>query len=134
MINSTSLNEAHYTLLKQIYNTLQLASNTTVFFGLRTGKHLFSSTATRHSGPPNINMKYSTVEDVMESFPHPILPPVEDEPDYQTIHATRKFLQANSRAINTHLGGGTFGHLGLIISDAAYSNISPPTADAPTFW
>jgi hypothetical protein len=79
-------------------------------------------------------MKYSTVEDVLASFPHPILPTVEGEPDYQTIHATRKFLQANYRAIDTHLGGGTLGHLGLIISDAAYSNIAPPTSDAPTFW
>jgi hypothetical protein len=64
-------------------------------------------------------MKYSTFKDVMASSPHPILPPVEGEPDYQTIHATRKFLQANSRAIDTHLGGGTLGHLGLIISDAS---------------
>jgi hypothetical protein len=73
-------------------------------------------------------MKYSTVEDVLAIFPHPILPTVEGEPDYQTIHATRKFLQANSRAINTHSGGGTLGHLGIIVSDAAYSNIAPPTA------
>jgi hypothetical protein len=61
-------------------------------------------------------MKYSTVEDVMERFPHSVPTTVQGEPDYQTIHATRKFLQANSRAIDTHLGGGTFGHLGLIIS------------------
>jgi hypothetical protein len=73
-----------------------------------------------HSGPPNNNMKYSTVEDVMASFPHPILSPVEGEPDYQTINATRKFLQANSWAIDTHLGGGTLGHLGLIILDVSY--------------
>jgi hypothetical protein len=79
-------------------------------------------------------MKYSTVEDVLESFPHPILPTVEGEPDYQTIHATRKFLQANSRAIDTHLDGCTLGHLGLIVSDAANSNIAPPTAEGPTFW
>jgi hypothetical protein len=79
-------------------------------------------------------MKYSTVEDVLASFPHPILPTVEDEQDYQTIHATRKFLQANSRAIDTHLGGGTLGHVGLIVSDAAYSNIASPTADEPTLW
>jgi hypothetical protein len=79
-------------------------------------------------------MKYSTVEDVLASFPHPILPPVEGVPDYQTIHANIKFLQANSRAIDTHLGGGTLGHLGLIVSDAAYSNIDPPTAEAPPFW
>jgi hypothetical protein len=64
-------------------------------------------------------MKYSTVEEV--------------EPYYQTIHVTRKFLQENYRAIDTHLVGGTFGHLGLIISDAAYSNIAPPTAGETTF-
>jgi hypothetical protein len=78
-------------------------------------------------------MRYSTFDDVMASFPHPILPPVEGEPDYQTINATRKFLQANSWAIDAHLGGGTLGHLGLLISDVSYSNIDPPTADAPTF-
>jgi hypothetical protein len=60
-------------------------------------------------------MKYSTVKDVMASFPHTILPTVEGEPDYQTIHATRKFLQVDSPAIDTYLGGGTLGHLGLII-------------------
>jgi hypothetical protein len=70
----------------------------------------------------------------MVSFPHPILPTVEGEPDYQTIHATRKCLQANSRAIDTHLGGGTLGHLGLIISDASYSIIAPPTAGEPPLY
>jgi hypothetical protein len=79
-------------------------------------------------------MEYSTVEDVMASFPHPILSTVEGELDYQTIHITRKFLQANSRAIDTHLGGGTLGHLGLIISDATYSMIAPSTAGEPTLW
>jgi hypothetical protein len=79
-------------------------------------------------------MKNSTVEDVMASFPHPILPAVEGEPEYQTIHATRKFLQANSRAIDTHLGGGTLGHLGLIISYDSYAMIAPPTDEAPTLW
>jgi hypothetical protein len=67
----------------------------------------------------------------LASFPHHILPAVEGEPDYQTSHTTRKFLQANSRAINTHLGGGTLGHLGLIISNVTYSNISPPMWETP---
>jgi hypothetical protein len=83
-------------------------------------------------------MKYSTVEAVMASFPHtaahPIILTVQGEPDYQTIHATRKFLQSNSRAIDTHLGGGTLGHLGLIISDAAYAMIAPTTKEEPTLW
>jgi hypothetical protein len=70
----------------------------------------------------------------MASFPHPVLPTVQGEPDYQTIHATRKFLQANFRAIDTHLGGGTLGHLGHIISDAAYTMIAPTTNEEPTLW
>jgi hypothetical protein len=79
-------------------------------------------------------MKYATVEDVMEIFPHPVLLTVQGEPDYQTIHATRKCLQANSRALDTHLDGGTLGHLGLIISDAAYAMIAPTTEAGPTLW
>jgi hypothetical protein len=79
-------------------------------------------------------MKYATVEDVMASYTHPVLPTVQGEPDYQTIHATRKFLQENSRAIDTHLGGGTLEHLGLIISDASYAIIAPTTAAGPTLW
>jgi hypothetical protein len=79
-------------------------------------------------------MKYATVENVMASFPHPVLPTVQGEPGYQTIHATRKFLQANSRAIETHLGGGTLGHLGLIISDASYTMIAPTKNAGQTLW
>jgi hypothetical protein len=79
-------------------------------------------------------MKYATVEDVMETFPNPVLPTVQGEPDYQTMHATRNFLEVNSQAIDTHLGGGTLGHLGLIISDASYAMISTTTAECPTLW
>jgi hypothetical protein len=79
-------------------------------------------------------MKYATVEDIIASFHHPLLPTVQGEPDYQTIHPIRKSLQANSRAIDTHLGGGTLGHLGLIISDASYAIIAPATHDGPTLW
>jgi hypothetical protein len=79
-------------------------------------------------------MKYKTVEDVIESFPHPVLPTVQGEPDYQTIQPIRKSLQANSRAIDTHLNGGTLGHLGLIVSDASYAMIAPTMDAGPTLW
>jgi hypothetical protein len=79
-------------------------------------------------------MKYATVEDVKASFPHPILPTVQGELDYQTIHAIRKILQANSRAIDTHLGGGALGYLGLVVSDVSYAMIYPATEAGPTFW
>jgi hypothetical protein len=65
----------------------------------------------RHSGPPNIHtMKYATVEDMI------------------TLRAIRKMLRVNARSIANHLGGGAFGHLGVIISDAAYEMISPINA------
>jgi hypothetical protein len=79
-------------------------------------------------------MKYSTVKDIIASFPHPVIPTVQGKPDYQTIHAIRKSLQANSRAIDTHLGGGTLGHLGLIVSDASYAMTAPATDAGPTLW
>jgi hypothetical protein len=76
-------------------------------------------------------MKYATVEDVIASFPHPILPTVQGEPEYQIIHAIRKLLQANARANGTHLGRGALGHLGLIVSDASYAMVTPDTEAGP---
>jgi hypothetical protein len=76
-------------------------------------------------------MKYATVKNIMSSFPHPLLSAIQGYPDYQTIHATRNLFQANSRAIDTHLGGGTLGHLGLIIYDYSYSMISPAAEAGP---
>jgi hypothetical protein len=79
-------------------------------------------------------MKYATVEEIIASSPHPVLPTVQCEPDYKTIHAIWKSLQANSRAIDTHLGGGTLGHLGLKVSDASYAMIAPAIDAGPTLW
>jgi hypothetical protein len=79
-------------------------------------------------------MKYATVEDVILSFPHPVLPTVQGKPYYQIIHAIRKSLQANSRAIDTHLGGGTLGHLGLIVSDTSDAMITPAIDVGPILW
>jgi hypothetical protein len=70
-------------------------------------------------------MKTPSVEDIIASFPHPILPTVQGEPDYHTIHAIRKLLQANARSVDSHLGGGALGHLGLIVSVAEYAIVAP---------
>jgi hypothetical protein len=70
----------------------------------------------------------------MARLPHSVIQTGQGEPDYQTIHTTRKFLQANARAIDTHFGGGTLGHLGLIISNASCAMIAPTTDAGPTLW
>jgi hypothetical protein len=79
-------------------------------------------------------MKYVTVKDGIAIFPYPILPTVQGEPDYQTIHAILKLPQANAREIDTHLGGGALGHLGLIVSYASYAIVSPETEAGPNIW
>jgi hypothetical protein len=79
-------------------------------------------------------MKYATVKYFIASFRHPILPSVQGQTDYQTIHAIRKLLQTNAREIDTHLGGGALGHLGLIVSDASYAMVAPDTEADPTLW
>jgi hypothetical protein len=73
-------------------------------------------------------MNYSTVEDVIASFPYTFLPSVPGEPDYHTLHAICKILRANARSIDTHLGDGAFGNIGVIISDITYEGISPLAA------
>jgi hypothetical protein len=70
-------------------------------------------------------MKTTSVEDIIASFPHPILPMVQGEPYYHTIHAIRKLLQANARSIDSNLGGGALGHLSLIVSVAVYAIVAP---------
>jgi hypothetical protein len=102
---------------------------------LRSIFPFFRSNNHRHSGPPrNSNMKYATEEKVVASVPHPILPTVQGKTDYQTIHTIRKLLQANARAIDTHLGGGALGHLGLIVSDASYAIIAPTGDNGSILW
>jgi hypothetical protein len=103
-------------------------------FGPRS-KHA-SSSATQ-IGTPVLPTQQHEVSDCRRrhcEFPSPCFPTVQGEPDYQTIHAIWKSLQANSRAIDTHLGGGTLGHLGLIVSDESYAMISPATDAGPTLW
>jgi hypothetical protein len=70
-------------------------------------------------------MVHSTVEEVIVSFLHPIVPTVQEKPDYHTIHSIRKLLRANYWYIEYHLGGGDLGHLGIIVSIATYATVAP---------
>jgi hypothetical protein len=108
----------HYLNFEQGYRSNNKSG---ILLELRSILPFSHSNKDRHSSPPNninTNMKYATVEDVVASFPHPILPTAQGEPDYQNIHAIRKLLQSNAPEIDTHLGGGALGQLGIIVYDA----------------
>jgi hypothetical protein len=70
-------------------------------------------------------MAHSIVEDGVANSPHHILPTVQEGADYHTIHSIRKSLRANARSIESHLGNGTLGNLGITVSITACATIAP---------
>jgi hypothetical protein len=61
------------------------------------------------------------------TLPHDPLTPLDphNTPTPDAVRLLRRELYANAQAIPTTLGGGQFGHLGLIMPDAEFSTLSP---------
>lgn len=59
-------------------------------------------------------------------FPKDVLTPIKGKPTASSLQVLQQELYQNARAIPTTLGGGSLGHLGLIMPAAAY--ILRPTA------
>ncbi len=60
----------------------------------------------------------ATVESLLESFPYPTFDPIISEPTYETITAIARQLKADAPSVHSELGGGSFGHLALIMTPA----------------
>ena len=69
-------------------------------------------------------MSSYTVEGITESFPNPSIPIIEGEPTYETIKKNEKLLIENASSIQTTLGGGQHGYLGLILKPAKYLTVT----------
>jgi hypothetical protein len=52
-----------------------------------------------------------TVEEIINGFPNPVLPKIENEPTFEDIQLTTRLLNANSISIPYVEGGGAHGHL-----------------------
>ena len=61
------------------------------------------------------------------------LTPIRGEPTYPSLELLLKELKANALNVHSNLGGGTHGHLGLVISPASYAHISATPFNHPTF-
>ena len=85
----------------------------------------------------------TTVPNYRETlFAYPDLTPIHGEPTYEALRVLFNQLKANARAIHTTLGGGQFGHLGLILTAPQYALLSnypyqkpprPPPLDIPAY-
>ena len=68
----------------------------------------------------------STVNYRDTHFERANLTPIRGEPTYETVHKLWNEIKANARSVYSHRGGGTKGHLGLVLTAAQYSD-TPPT-------
>ena len=58
--------------------------------------------------------------------------PIHGEPTFKTLHKLWKNIKANFKSVISNLGGGAHGHLGLVLTDAQYTLISPTPFVYPT--
>ena len=66
----------------------------------------------------------STVNYRDTHFERSHLTPISGKPTYETVHKMWNEVKANARSVYSNLGGGTHGHLGLVLTTAQYADIS----------
>ena len=69
-------------------------------------------------------MVATTVEAIIESFPTSSIPHIEGELTYKSIKEVEKIIITNASSIESELGGGNHGLLGLVIPAARYNTIT----------
>jgi len=57
-------------------------------------------------------------------FQHKVLTRLHGQPTYETLQTLATEIKANAASVPSTLGGGHFGHLGLILSDARYATLA----------
>ena len=66
-----------------------------------------------------INIDY-----INTSFEYLILTPIQGQPTYAGMKVIKDKMKANLISVATDLGGGANGHLGLMLTQAEYANVS----------
>ena len=59
--------------------------------------------------------------------------PIIGAPTNKTLKRLKQELHANASSVESDLGGGDHGYLGLILNDPEYTRVSPTAFDAPEF-
>lgn len=66
-----------------------------------------------------------------EFFPYPTIEPIQGPPTYETLTAVHLCLNANAASVDSELGGGQHGLLGMTISDTSYTILTNETFTPP---
>jgi len=78
-------------------------------------------------------MSISTINYRETYFPKPDLSPIIGRPKFESLYRLIIDLQANVQSVHSNLGGGTHGHLGLIMTPTQYAIHSTTPYDRPTY-
>ena len=60
-------------------------------------------------------------------FQHKVLTKITGKPTFATLQTLHIELKANAGSVPSTLGGGSLGHLGLLLPPAAYATLQPPS-------
>lgn len=67
-------------------------------------------------------------------FPYKTPTPINGEPTYKSLKRLKNELRANASSVDTDLGGGDHGYLGLVLTDEEYLRVAPNHPfEAPEF-
>ena len=74
-----------------------------------------------------------TPAEILDSFPE-VPTKISGQPTYSTLKQLQDVLKTNTASVDTVLGGGTYGHLGLILPAHVYDQIVPPLHPGTHAW
>jgi hypothetical protein len=63
------------------------------------------------------------VQEIVNGFPNPVLPKIDNDPTFEDIQVTTRLLNANAISVRSMMGGGAHGHLGIIMNQVEYASI-----------
>ena len=70
-------------------------------------------------------MTSTNIDYVDTYFEYPTLTKIHGEPTYETLKTIKNELKSNACSVTSDLGGGANGHLGLVLTPAEYTAVSP---------
>ena len=75
----------------------------------------------------------ATMDYVAVYFPFTTLPKIENRPTYDSMKKLRKMIKTNASSVVLDLGGGSHGHLGLVIPKSEYTKICGTVYKKPQY-
>ena len=69
-------------------------------------------------------MNFGTIDYVASYFKYKTPTPIRGIPTYKALKRLKLELQANASSVETDLGSGNHGYLGLVLTDAEYATIN----------